>query len=114
MQSRVRPSRHRAQACGLSLVLQSFRIFPGRADYPARGCLAPACAEQSEQRTTPKPAAARRAARRGLRLCLAVFLSATLWSVSVHADNWPAWRGVNGLGTTREKNLPLQWSATEN
>ena len=30
-----------------------------------------------------------------------MFLSATLWSVSVHADNWPAWRGVNGLGITR-------------
>ena len=43
-----------------------------------------------------------------------VFFSATLWSVSVHADNWPAWRGAEGLGITRERNLPLQWSATEN
>ncbi len=53
-------------------------------------------------------------ARRWLRLCPVAFFSATLCSVSVHADNWPAWRGAEGLGITREKNLPRQWSATEN
>src|SRR6266576_4900537 len=53
-------------------------------------------------------------ARRWLRLCRVAFFSATLCSVSVHADNWPAWRGAEGLGSTRERNLPLQWSATEN
>src|SRR5438094_9890559 len=47
-------------------------------------------------------------------LCRAVFFSAALWSVSVHAENWRAWRGVNGLGITPEENLPVQWSAAEN
>jgi outer membrane protein assembly factor BamB len=30
------------------------------------------------------------------------------------AANWPAWRGPEGTGVTRETNLPLTWSATEN
>jgi outer membrane protein assembly factor BamB len=30
------------------------------------------------------------------------------------ADNWPAWRGVHGDGVSRERGLPLKWSATEN
>ena len=33
--------------------------------------------------------------------------------LSVHAGNWPAWRGPEGNGVTSEKNLPLKWSATE-
>lgn len=33
---------------------------------------------------------------------------------SVVAGNWPAWRGPDGSGICREKNLPLNWSATEN
>lgn len=37
-----------------------------------------------------------------------------LWPTSIRADNWPAWRGADGLGITREKNLPVKWSATEN
>jgi len=41
---------------------------------------------------------------------LAVLLSTT----NIHADNWPAWRGPNGDGVSKEKNLPLKWSATEN
>src|SRR5882762_370573 len=43
-----------------------------------------------------------------------VLLSAALWPGFIRADNWPAWRGADGLGITREKNLPLHWSATEN
>lgn len=31
-----------------------------------------------------------------------------------HADNWPAWRGANGLGASAEKSLPVKWSTTEN
>jgi outer membrane protein assembly factor BamB len=31
-----------------------------------------------------------------------------------HADNWPTWRGPNNDGISREKNLPVQWSTTEN
>jgi outer membrane protein assembly factor BamB len=34
--------------------------------------------------------------------------------VSAFADNWPAWRGPDGTGHCRERNLPLKWSATEN
>lgn len=34
--------------------------------------------------------------------------------LSLHADNWPMWRGVNGDGTTTESNLPENWSTTEN
>src|SRR5437016_199020 len=30
------------------------------------------------------------------------------------ADNWPAWRGPEGNGHCKEKNLPVTWSATEN
>jgi outer membrane protein assembly factor BamB len=33
---------------------------------------------------------------------------------SALAENWPAWRGPKGDGTTPETNLPLTWSATEN
>jgi len=30
------------------------------------------------------------------------------------ADNWPQWRGPNFNGSSDEKNLPTQWSKTEN
>jgi outer membrane protein assembly factor BamB len=30
------------------------------------------------------------------------------------AENWPAWRGPRGDGTSAEKNSPTQWSGTEN
>jgi outer membrane protein assembly factor BamB len=30
------------------------------------------------------------------------------------AGNWPAWRGVDGSGISDEKNLPEEWSATQN
>ncbi|MGH9791425.1 MAG: PQQ-binding-like beta-propeller repeat protein, partial [Candidatus Acidiferrales bacterium] len=42
--------------------------------------------------------------------CLVVFLAA---SVS-RADDWPTWRGPNSDGISHEKNLPTNWSATEN
>lgn len=29
------------------------------------------------------------------------------------ADNWPAWRGLDGQGHSAEKGLPVKWSATE-
>jgi outer membrane protein assembly factor BamB len=29
-------------------------------------------------------------------------------------ENWPAWRGPRGDGTSLEKNVPVEWSATEN
>jgi outer membrane protein assembly factor BamB len=33
---------------------------------------------------------------------------------SVRAANWPAWRGPLGTGVCEEKNLPVQWNATNN
>lgn len=34
--------------------------------------------------------------------------------LSLHAANWPSWRGPQGDGTSPERNVPLTWSATEN
>jgi len=42
-------------------------------------------------------------------MTLAAALSPALW-----AENWPAWRGPRGDGTSIEKNVPVKWSATEN
>ncbi len=33
-----------------------------------------------------------------------------LLNLSAFADNWPAWRGADGLGRSNEKDLPLKWS----
>ncbi len=33
---------------------------------------------------------------------------------SVAADNWPAWRGPEGTGVSREKDLPLRWNTNTN
>jgi len=30
------------------------------------------------------------------------------------AENWPAWRGSDGLGITQETGLPIRWSTEEN
>ena len=39
-----------------------------------------------------------------------VLLSVTIAS----AENWPAWRGADGSGVSTEKNLPLNWTTSEN
>ncbi|MEX0675779.1 MAG: PQQ-binding-like beta-propeller repeat protein [Pirellulales bacterium] len=39
------------------------------------------------------------------------------WSLSVlplRAENWPTWRGPEGIGASGESDLPLTWSRTEN
>lgn len=33
---------------------------------------------------------------------------------AVRADNWPRWRGPEGTGQSKEKNLPLKWAAEGN
>jgi outer membrane protein assembly factor BamB len=33
---------------------------------------------------------------------------------SAVADNWPQWRGPEGTGQSKEKNLPVSWSDAEN
>jgi outer membrane protein assembly factor BamB len=37
-----------------------------------------------------------------------------LAALSLHAADWPAWRGADGQGVSSEKNLPVTWSRTEN
>lgn len=34
-------------------------------------------------------------------------------SLCAHAGNWPVWRGPDGTGITTEKNLPVNWTASE-
>lgn len=46
-------------------------------------------------------------------LLLALVFLITVSKAS-HADNWPAWRGPSGQGFCEEKNVPLNWSDTEN
>jgi outer membrane protein assembly factor BamB len=43
-----------------------------------------------------------------------LLLSLFLVPISVSAVNWPAWRGPLGTGICEEKNLPVQWSRTNN
>ncbi|MCP3692949.1 MAG: PQQ-binding-like beta-propeller repeat protein, partial [Planctomycetaceae bacterium] len=33
---------------------------------------------------------------------------------SLGAENWPGWRGPQGIGTTTETGFPLQWSQEKN
>lgn len=48
----------------------------------------------------------------GMRWCVgAVLMSVAL---AAAADNWPQWRGPDGTGLCRERNLPLTWSPTTN
>ena len=48
--------------------------------------------------------------RAGLKLLTILFVVTTC----AQAENWPHWRGPGGDGVSTEKNLPLEWSATEN
>ena len=47
------------------------------------------------------------------RLLLTATAAATL-TVSLHAANWPQWRGVDGQGVSAETNLPAQWGPGQN
>lgn len=47
------------------------------------------------------------------RIALMLAFAILMYS-EAHADNWPAWRGVNGDGISAERNLPIKWSATDN
>jgi outer membrane protein assembly factor BamB len=52
-----------------------------------------------------------------MRCCLTwpcILWASVLAAPSLRAANWPAWRGPHGTGVCDEKNLPLQWSTTEN
>ncbi len=50
-------------------------------------------------------------APRSALLLLACF---AIIPLTTSAANWPSWRGPDGNGISREKNLPLHWSPNEN
>ncbi len=50
----------------------------------------------------------------GFRWLTGAWLVVGLLVSSVSAEDWPVWRGPRGDGTSRETNVPVQWSATEN
>jgi outer membrane protein assembly factor BamB len=47
---------------------------------------------------------------KSMRWILTLFLLPT----TVLAAEWPAWRGPEGTGISQDKNLPVEWSATQN
>ena len=49
-----------------------------------------------------------------MRSLLVTFGLAFLITASAGAENWPQWRGPYFNGSTTEKDLPTQWSKTEN
>src|SRR5438067_27899 len=48
--------------------------------------------------------------KRILTVCFVIVALTT----TVVAEEWPAWRGPRGDGTSLETNVPLQWSGTDN
>ncbi len=48
-----------------------------------------------------------------LRRCATLAIALSL-SGAVFAENWPGWRGPAGNGISSEKNLPVEWSPTQN
>jgi len=43
-----------------------------------------------------------------------LLIALTALSAQAPAEDWPGWRGPDGLGVSRETGLPWRWSATEN
>ncbi len=43
-----------------------------------------------------------------------VILASLAFIAACAAEDWPGWRGPRGDGTSVEKNVPLEWSATKN
>src|SRR5207249_4638584 len=60
----------------------------------------------------------RKATLRGNHSCTMNFakfaLVLSVSALSTAAANWPNWRGPNFNGSSPEKNLPAEWSKTEN
>ena len=48
-----------------------------------------------------------------LRLLIFTFLFPVFLSIG-HGADWPCWRGLDGLGVSSEKGLPVQWSKEKN
>src|SRR5262245_64146101 len=49
-----------------------------------------------------------------MRLAFAFLALVACQATVVRAEDWPGWRGPRGDGTSKEANLPVRWSATEN
>jgi outer membrane protein assembly factor BamB len=49
-----------------------------------------------------------------MRTILLSFAILSLPSSTLHAADWPCWRGPDGLGVSVEQNLPSEWSQTKN
>ncbi len=49
-----------------------------------------------------------------MKIHLALPAALALLAGSLHAENWPQFRGPAFQGVSSEKNLPLKWSVTEN
>ncbi|MBI5387113.1 MAG: PQQ-binding-like beta-propeller repeat protein [Verrucomicrobia bacterium] len=49
-----------------------------------------------------------------MRTLLSTLLGLTVASFTLHADNWPCFRGPTRQGQSSETGLPLHWSATSN
>lgn len=43
-----------------------------------------------------------------------ILIAGLMWVTSVHADDWPAWRGVRGDGVSYERGLPIEWDGARN
>jgi len=48
------------------------------------------------------------------KLIFALLVFGFIGKVVVQAEDWPTWRGPDGIGLSNEKNIPLHWSTTEN
>ena len=51
---------------------------------------------------------------RSLMRSISILLASTIFAVAAPAENWTRFRGPNGQGISAERNLPVNWSATDN
>lgn len=47
--------------------------------------------------------------RSAIHWALLAFLGTVVGNPTIHAENWPGWRGPRGDGTSHEQNVPLKW-----
>src|SRR5512145_844665 len=49
-----------------------------------------------------------------MRRVAALGCSVVLLGLTLHAEDWPHWRGPHAAGVAPDRSLPTRWSATEN
>ncbi len=76
---------------------------------PYRGCSRLAAEWRPAMQESNRPY---RLLRSRLRLCGCLVAAALI--APARAENWPSWRGAEGIGVSRDSNLPTRWSRTEN